>query len=445
LWAVTRILIDLSAGFSSIMVLISDGWPDVTTALANMEPEYSQRITDLTASLDFNHLTVYINTLHDRFPCRIIEDRYTWGQSFVVFEAAFQDRSSWVVRVAMTSLSSAPESCSAHEVLLRKKMANEAAALEIVRERTTIPVPHIIAIHTKSSTNPLGPDAPAFMVLTSIEGTHMTTLGIDMSNPDPTCGDEMKLSILTKYFYDLADVHVQLSGITYPLIGSFTIDAFGDNLFGPSIEHAMGPFTSSTAYFRALADHFDHIASAGSSHSEVDRLKKQFVAFMWRSAILTLVDTHDDHGPFPLRHGDLHVDNILVDSTGHIVGLLDWDCAATVPWEVFAVPGVDTSAFFVDVFESGKPKTENFPPRHAIFNRALKARQTSSSLPSGKSLAELHDSTAAHIGAYLALFMASMECDYRFVGRSLYKLLEWGGDIDEGFTKFLTTRESLEE
>ena len=199
------------------MVLISDGWPDVTTALANMEPEYSQRITDLIASFDFNHLTVYLNTLHDRFPCRIIEDRYTWGQSFVVFEAAFQDRSSWVVRVAMTSLSSAPESCSAHEVLLRKKMANEAAALEIVRERTTIPVPHIIAIHTKSSTNPLGPDAPAFIVLTSIEGTHMTTLGIDMSNPDPTCGDEMKLSILTKYFYDLADVHVQLSGITYPL------------------------------------------------------------------------------------------------------------------------------------------------------------------------------------------------------------------------------------
>ena len=60
------------------------------------------------------------------------------------------------------------------------------------------------------------------MVLTSIEGTHMTTLGIDMSNPDPTCSDETKLPILTKYFNDLADIHVQLSGITYPLIGSFT-------------------------------------------------------------------------------------------------------------------------------------------------------------------------------------------------------------------------------
>jgi hypothetical protein len=279
------------------------------------------------------------------------------------------------------------------------------------------------------------------MVLTSIEGMHMTTLGIDMSNPDPTCGDETKLPILTKYFYDLAGVHVQLSGITYPLIGSFIIDAFGDNLIGPSIERAVGPFTSSTVYFRALADHFDHIASADSSHSEVDRLKKQFVTFMWRSAILLLVDTHDDHGPFPLCHGDLHVDNILVDSSGHIVGLLDWDSAATVPWEVFAAPGVDTSAFFVEVFETGKPKIDIFPPRHAIFNRALKARQTSSSLPSGKSLAELHSSTAAHIGAYLALFMASMECDYRFVGRSLYNLLGWGGDIDEGFTKFLTTCE----
>ena len=45
--------------------MISGGWPDVPTALANMEPEYSQRITDLTTSLDFNRLTKYINTLHD--------------------------------------------------------------------------------------------------------------------------------------------------------------------------------------------------------------------------------------------------------------------------------------------------------------------------------------------------------------------------------------------
>lgn len=424
------------------MVLICDGWPDVATALDNMEPEYSQRIMDLTVSLDFNRFAAYINTLHNRFPCRIVEDRYTWGQSFVVFEAVFQDTSSWVIRVAMPSLSSDPESRSAHEVLLRKKMTNEAAALEIVRERTTIPVPHIIAMHTTSSSNPLGPEAPAFMVLTPIEGTHMTTLGIDMTNPDPTCGDKTKLPILTNYFYDLADVHIQLSGIMYPSIGSFTIDAFGDNPIGPSVEHPTGPFTSSTAYFRALADHFDRIASANSSQSRVDRLKKQFVAFMWRSAILPLVDIRDDHGPFPLHHGDLHVDNILVDSTGHIVGLLDWDCAATVPWEVFAVPGIDTSAFFVDVFGTGKSKTDIFPPRHAIFNCALKARQTSSPLPSGKSLAELHDSTAAHIGAYLALFMASMECDYRFVGRSLYSLLGWGGDIDEGFMRFLTTHES---
>ncbi|KIM91519.1 hypothetical protein PILCRDRAFT_685 [Piloderma croceum F 1598] len=154
---------------------------------------------------------------------------------------------------------------------------------------------------------------------------------------------------------------------------------------------------------------------------------------MWRSAIL---DTRDNHGSFSLRQGDLYVDNILVASTGHIVGILDWNCAATVPWEV---PGVDTSAFFVDVFETGKSKTNTFSPRHAIFNCVLKAGQSSSPLPSGKSMAELHDSTAAHIGAYLALFM---ERDYRFVGRSLYKLLEWGGDIDEGFTKFLTTRGS---
>lgn len=101
----------------------------------------------------------------------------------------------------------------------------------------------------------------------------------------------MKLPIFIKYFYDLADFQVQLSGIIYPLIGSFTIDAFRNNLIGPSIEHTMGPFTSSTTYFSALADNFDYITSADLSHSKVDHLKKQF---MWCSAILPLVNTCDD-------------------------------------------------------------------------------------------------------------------------------------------------------
>src|SRR6201999_1082203 len=108
--------------------------------------------------------------------------------------------------------------------------------------------------------------------------------------------------------------------------------------------------------------------------------KKRFVAFMWRSGVLPLISARDKYGPFPMRHGDLHADNVLVDSTGHIVGVIDWDCAATVPWEVFAVPGVDTSAFFVDVFGVGKPRANVRPLRHLIFNRALKATQTSLSL-----------------------------------------------------------------
>lgn len=423
-----------------VRITSSAGWPDVATALAAMEPTYSKRITDMTAAIDFKLLEAYLSTLRNQSPCHIIQDCYTWGQSFIVFEAVFDDL-SWVIRVgiSMTSASRDPKSCSSHDLLLRKKMLNEAAALAVVRERTSIPVPHIVVIHTTSSSNPLGPEAPDFMVLTSIQGVHLSTLGIDMKDPDPAGGDETKLPILTKYFHDLADIHVQLSGIRYQLIGAITVDAFGKNVIGPSAEHAMGPFTSSTAYFTALADHFDELASANPSDSVEDRQKRQFVAFMWRSAVLPLISTRDKDGPFPMCHGDLHADNILVDSTGHIVGVLDWDCAATVPWEVFAVPGVDTSAFFVDVFGIGKPKANIRPPRHLIFNRALKAVQTSSPPPSQKTLAELHDSTVAHIGAYLAFFMESMECDYRFVGGSLYVLLGWGEDMDAKFKEFLRT------
>ena len=52
---------------------------------------------------------------------------------------------------------------------------------------------------------------------------------------------------------------------------------------------------------------------------------------------MPLVDERDERGPFSMRHGYLHSENILVDSTAHIVGVLDWDCTATVRWEAFVV------------------------------------------------------------------------------------------------------------
>jgi len=169
---------------------------------------------------------------------------------------------------------------------------------------------------------------------------------------------------------------------------------------------------------------------------------------------MPLVDERDERGPFPMRHGDLHSDNILVDETGHIVGVLDWDCAGTVPWEAFAVPTFEVSGHFTDTSDTSsisstssdessmsQPQTPTRSTIHHVFNRELVAAESQDGAifvkpASGRSLAALHDSDAGHVGAYLAYWMYSLACDYDQTGRALHRMLGSHDDIDQDFQKF---------
>lgn len=188
--------------------------------------------------------------------------------------------------------------------------------------------------------------------------------------------------------------------------------------------------------------------------------------------MMPLVDERDDRGPFPMRHGDLHSENILVDSTGHIVGVLDWDCAGTVPWEAFAVPTFEVSGHFTEHIDdssrgyninytksTSKSDLEFSPPLssfsapsvhptisrqdrptvHHAFNRelALAEKDFINKLASGRTLAFLHDSDAGYVGAYLAYWMYSLVCDYGQTGRALHRIIERDGDIDQAFQRFV--------
>ena len=101
-----------------------------------------------------------------------------------------------------------------------------------------------------------------------------------------------------------------------------------------------------------MAAGLDEDALIEGESAERAQLKRRFIASLWKRAMMPLVDERDASGPFPMRHGDLHSDNILVDKTGHIVGVLDWDCAGTVPWEAFAVPTLEVSGHFTETTDS---------------------------------------------------------------------------------------------
>ncbi|KAF8900125.1 hypothetical protein CPB84DRAFT_1680758 [Gymnopilus junonius] len=451
---------------------ISDIWPDVTASLEIMEPEYATRVTSMAEQLRPHHRAIesYASSFHpQQLPCRLVADHYTWGQSFVVFELFFSDNLSWIIRFGMRPMDAYFNTAAQ----LERKILNEVAALHLVRQRTTIPVPEIISYHAHPSpSNPLGADFPAFVLMTAITGMTIEDCGIAIqelsSGYEQTLeslgGDESKHAILQNYLHDIADIHVQLSRITFDHIGSFVIDAQGVVTVGPGADFGLGPFSSAKEYFAIQAEAYEELAMATGlddnedegGNANVAQLKRQFVASLWRRAMMPLVDERDARGPFPMRHGDLHSDNILVDKTGHIVGVLDWDCAGTVPWEAFAVPTFEVSGHFTETDTSSTfssdsasstsslSSTSSAPTRsvvHHAFHRELAAAEFQGSAflvkpPSGRSLAALHDSDAGHVGAYLAYWMYSLACDYDQTGRALHRMLGSGDDMDQAFQKF---------
>ncbi|TFK36509.1 hypothetical protein BDQ12DRAFT_686532 [Crucibulum laeve] len=443
------------------MAPISDNWPDVAASLEIMDPEYAARVTSMVSFLTpyFHHIEAYATSLHPHhLPCRLITNNYTWGQSFAVFEIFFTDATSWIIRFGMSPMDAYFNTAEQ----LERKILNEVAALHLVRQRTTIPVPEIISFHPiQSPHNPLGPQFPAFVLMTAITGITIEDCGIAIhdlgkGDGDPLQGDESKRPILQQYLRDIADLHVQLSRITFDRIGSFVIDTDGQVSVGPGADFGLGPFASAKEYFAIQAEAYEKLAmAAGIEDDEGDdagggadaaQLKRRFVASLWRTAMMPLLDERDDQGPFPMRHGDLHSENILVDETGHIVGVLDWDCAATVPWEAFAVPTFEVSGHFRDCDTDARTGVETKilrqerPVVHNAFNRelaAVEAQDVGSKPASGRTLAALHDSDAGHVGAYLAYWMYSLACDYEETGRALHRMLGSGDDIDQSFQKFV--------
>lgn len=423
------------------MAPISDTWPDVQLSLELLPPEFADRVTSLVEWLTphFSNIETYVRGLHPKKRrCRIVRENYTWGQSFVVFEIVFnreedeeekgdgkqdedaqtvgetetgsngvEEDESWIIRFGMRPMDAYFNTAAQ----LERKILNEVAALHLVRTRTTIPVPQVLAYHPVAGdsnpaehqrahgAHPLGPTFPAFVLMTAIRGITIEDCGIAIHelghadpDSDPLRGDETMRPILKQYLRDIADIHVQLSRITFDKIGGFVMDREGNVSVGPGADFGLGPFESAKEYFGIQAEAYERLAEAASEEEaeetggkdggdeSAELLKRRFVASLWRTAMMPLVDERDAGGPFPMRHGDLHSENILVDETGHIVGVLDWDCAATVPWEAFAVPTFEVSGHFGETKSSIPPQRKDPEPAedgngHTSQNRSASDKQ----------------------------------------------------------------------
>ena len=260
------------------------------------------------------------------------------------------------------------------------KLESEVATLQLLKQRTTIPVPEIFAWNS-SDDNPVG---IPYILMGRAKGkildkcgwySCLSRDGINFMNPFQRF----------KIYAQLAQFIYQLSSVRFPKIGSVfgsPDDGFfvGDCLRVSTLEYgraergvSRGPFSSAEDYYYVLADVQSHeiwdrdIYLRGvffhpfpRSEDFADGHKdKGYIAAMkeWNKCAVNegrsienkldykvfadilhemIADMHinDSSGEgFPLEHSDLGLQNIFVDDDFNITCIIDWELCSTVPVE----------------------------------------------------------------------------------------------------------------
>ena len=136
-----------------------------------------------------------------------------------------------------------------------------------------------------------------------------------------------------------------MTSLRLPKIGAIVRNSEGGFECGP-LPGIGGPFDTATAFFEAWADSvkfkwdketITRMMQRGPIPAErmvaiIENFPSQIKAIASRLSLC-------DKGPFPLDHDDFLHSNIIVDeNTFDVTGIIDWEGACTVPYELIAFP-----------------------------------------------------------------------------------------------------------
>ncbi|KAH6716161.1 phosphotransferase enzyme family protein [Leptodontidium sp. MPI-SDFR-AT-0119] len=244
----------------------------------------------------------------------------------------------WVVRVPL-----AP--CLAFG--RRNKLESEIATMQLVADKTTIPLPKIYAYSLDDGPEPLS----SFLILEYVEGQKLSSVKLK------TLSDEQRTHLYTS----LADIHIQLRRLEFPSIGCLTcgpdgfevrkktatIDINMQELEGlepskiqTSYYDDSGLLTSANDYVAMLLQIANNAFVEGRS-SVWERGQGEDALYhlhMFCQYAEVWVDRSLDQGPYVLVHGDFEPFNLIVNENMDIISVLDWEWSRVVPRQFFKPP-----------------------------------------------------------------------------------------------------------
>ncbi|KAI0359539.1 hypothetical protein OH77DRAFT_1034962 [Trametes cingulata] len=250
--------------------------------------------------------------------CTVVTPPRQGGHN-IAFDLEFSDGLAWLIRIPFEDW----------DAVDARSMQRDIFTMEYITSRTSVPIPRLHA-YSCTTDNPLG---YPYMIMDRICGTRLDDVWDD---PSWWTGERKKENL----FDSLAGFMVELAGLEFDKIGTLDRSSDGSCVVVPfswGLEESgtsdgphndLGPFNTTHEYLNA------RLAFRRARESDGQELAWIALAQLFVGA---LPEAAFDGAPFTIAHPDFDTQNIFVDDTGRVVGIIDWDCVSTQPREVGAV------------------------------------------------------------------------------------------------------------
>ncbi|KAL2169452.1 hypothetical protein VTG60DRAFT_5996 [Thermothelomyces hinnuleus] len=282
-----------------------------------------RRVHDCLERTNWDELCSYATELNHGLGCHLLSD-LTNGLHHVARVLEFENGSRWLGRIQM----------AASTKTRAANLQNEIDAMMLIRERTRIPVPRVFGYRIDDN-HSIG---AAFILTEFLPGN----VAIDLDGAYATHQGQVPTQHRKDFYRSVARIHVQMASLRFHKIGTIVRAEDGSYTVGPFTDIG-GPFDTATDFFEAWANHAKFPLSPDKTRKSmqggpVEEVLTSILEFPSTVRAMAHQLSSSDQGPFPVVHADFFHSNIIVDQGYNILGVIDWEGACTVPWELVEFP-----------------------------------------------------------------------------------------------------------
>ncbi|KAH9224842.1 phosphotransferase enzyme family protein [Leptodontidium sp. 2 PMI_412] len=281
----------------------------------------------------------WVSTFHpDKLPCQLDGTTFHYGAFNAGLKMVFSNKTAWMIRF--------PRVGNVCDDYADEKVAMEVTGLNLIHNRTTIPVPKVQA-------------SVYYNMMDFIDGVSLRDLLKDPNAERPTrlMREDISDGDIEVLYKQLANYLLQLFELDFDRIGSLpspkakaqnptparplTFKAHsilqngGVNTFGDRVQG----FTTTTEYFQyVVGQDWEQLIHQPNSTMGLYNAKNKYTAFKVLKAIIPdLVNAQYDHGKFKLICDDLGLANLIVRSKEDltVVGVVDLEWSYIGPAQLF--------------------------------------------------------------------------------------------------------------